>query len=157
QLSMFVGIMRRTTSQIRDVQEADLWVTDPMVRFVDEIKPLPDPDLHRVRGVPGVAWAVPFFKGLVQARLDEGSFRRVIALGVDDASLMGRPRGMLLGELADLRKPDAAVVDLAGFHLLWPGEPLRLGKVVEMNNHRAVLVGVCSASAPFQTGPVVYT
>jgi putative ABC transport system permease protein len=157
QMSMFVGIMRRTTSQIRDVQEADLWVMDSRVRFVDEIKPLPDPDLHRVRGVPGVAWAVPFFKSLVQARLDEGHFRQVILLGVDDATLIGGPREMLLGDLSDLRRPDAVIIDLAGYHLLWPGEPLQLGKVMEMNNRRAVLVGVCSASAPFQTGPIVYT
>src|SRR5262245_15850080 len=157
QLSMFAGIMRRTTSQIRDVQEADLWVMDPKVRFVDEIKPLPDTDLQRVRGVPGVAWAVPFFKGQVLVRLDNGQFRQAILPGIDDATLVGGPREMLLGDLADLRQPDAIVVDLAGYHLLWPGEPLELGKVLEMNNRRAVLVGVCSASAPFQTGPVVYT
>src|SRR5919108_351824 len=67
QMSMFVGVMLRTTSQIRDVQEADLWVMDPRVQYVEEIKPLPDTDLQRVRGVPGVAWAVPLAKGLVQA------------------------------------------------------------------------------------------
>jgi putative ABC transport system permease protein len=30
----------------------------PNVRFVNDIKPLSEDDLYRVRGVPGVAWAV---------------------------------------------------------------------------------------------------
>src|SRR5439155_8076429 len=114
-------------------------------------KPLRETDLTRVRGVPGVAWAVRYFKGQVQARIEGGDFRQVILLGIDDATLVGGPRTMLLGDLADLRKPDAVVVDLAGYHMLWPGEPLELGKVLEMNERRAVLVGVCEASAPFMT------
>src|SRR5207302_2492553 len=92
QMSMFVGVMRRTTSQIRDVQEADIWVMDPRVRFVDEIRPLPDTDLQRVRGVPGVAWAVRLYKGLVQARLEGGDYRQVLLMGIDDATLVGGPR-----------------------------------------------------------------
>jgi putative ABC transport system permease protein len=156
QMSLFVGVMLRTTSQIRDVQEADVWVMDPRVQHVDEIKPLPDLDLQRVRGVPGVAWAVPFYKGLVQAHLEAGRLRQVLLLGIDDATLVGGPRRLFLGELADLRRPDAVVIDLAGYHLLWPGEPLRLGRTLEMNDRRAVLVGVCQASPPFQTAPVVY-
>ena len=41
--------------------------------------------------------------------------------------------------------------------LLWPDEPFQLGKVFEMNDHRAVLVGICQASLTFQTLPLVYT
>jgi hypothetical protein len=51
QVSIFIGLMARTASQILDVHEADLWVMDPQVRYVDEIKPLPDKQLSRVRGV----------------------------------------------------------------------------------------------------------
>ncbi len=42
---------------------------DPNVQFVDDIKPLSDDDLYRVRGVPGVEWAVRLYKGLGRARL----------------------------------------------------------------------------------------
>jgi putative ABC transport system permease protein len=156
QMSMFIGVMLRTTSQVRDVQEADVWVMDPRVEHVDETKPLRETDLQRVRGIAGVAWAVPFSKGLVQGRTEKG-YRQVLLLGIDDATLVGGPRQMVLGNLADLRQPGAIVMDLAGYHLLWPGEPLVLGKVLEMNERRAVLVGICEASAPFQTSPVVYT
>src|SRR5260370_26567647 len=40
---------------------------------------------------------------------------------------------------------------------MWPGEPYRLGREFQLNDHRAVLVGVCKASAPFITLPVLYT
>ena len=57
QVALFVGIMRRTASQILDVRDADVWVMDDKVRYIDEAPGLPDTDLQRVRGVPGVGWA----------------------------------------------------------------------------------------------------
>jgi putative ABC transport system permease protein len=157
QTSIFVGVMLRTTSQIRDVADAGIWVMDPRVQYVEEVRPLPDTDLERVRGVPGVAWAVPYSRALVQARVEDGTFRQVLVLGLDDATLVGGPRRLVLGSLADLRTPDAVLVDETGFRLLWPGEPLRLGKTLEVGERRAVVAGVCKASAPFQSMPIVYT
>lgn len=157
QLSIFCGLMRNTTSQIRDIEGADIWVMDANVQFVDDIKPLSDGELYRVRGVPSVAWAVRLYKGLTRARLDDGTFQQVILLGLDDASLVGAPRTLILGSLADLRLPDAIIMDEAGYHYLWPNQEFQLGRIVEMNDRRAVLVGICKASPPFQTFPVVYT
>jgi putative ABC transport system permease protein len=157
QVSIFVGIMRRTASQILDVRDADVWVMDEKVRYVDEVPGLPEGDLERVRGVPGVGWAVRLYKGQVRARLPDGNFRNVILFGLDDATLVGAPQEMIAGSLNDLRRPDAVIVDKAGYEYMWPGEPYRLGRAFEMNDRRAVLVGVCRASAPFTTLPVVYT
>src|SRR5208337_619099 len=57
----------------------------------------------------------------------------------------------------DLQIPDAILVDEAGFRQMWPGEPLRAGKVIEMNQRRAVVVGVYRASQTFMTLPIIYT
>jgi putative ABC transport system permease protein len=157
QVAIFWGVMLQTASHIRDVHDADAWVMDPSTRYIDEAPSLAGGALARVRGVPGVAWAVPFYKGTAQARLDNGSSRQVVLLGVDDASLAGAPRGMVLGNVTDLRRPDGILLDEAGYDRLWPGEPLRLGRALEMNRRRAVLVGICTASPPFLTFPVVYT
>ena len=63
----------------------------------------------------------------------------------------------MLGSLGDLRKPDAVIMDEIGYHYLWPGEPFQIGRIFEMNDHRAVLVGICKASRTFQTFPILYT
>jgi putative ABC transport system permease protein len=157
QASIFVGLMRNTTSQIRDIQGADLWVMDPSVEFIDDTTPLSDNAIYRVRGVPGVAWAERFYKGLARAQFQDGSYKQFIVLGLDDQSLVGAPATMLVGTLADLRRPDAVVLDELGYRYLWPGEPLQAGRTFEMNDHRAQVVGVCKASPTFQTFPVVYT
>ena len=49
QSSIFVGLMRNTTSQIRDVQGSDIWVMDSNVQFIDDLKPMSDNELQRVR------------------------------------------------------------------------------------------------------------
>jgi putative ABC transport system permease protein len=157
QTSIFVGLMARTASQIMDVREAAIWVMRPEVQNSDEIRPLGENDVYRVRGVPGVSWAVRFFKGLARARVADGSFRQVSLMGLDDDSLVGAPAEMVLGSLADLRLPDAVIVDKSGYEYLWPGTPLELGKMIEMNDQRAIVVGICKASAPFQTFPLVFT
>src|SRR5262249_27022576 len=138
QMALFCGIMGRTTSQIKDVQEADVWVMDSKVRYVDESLGLGENDVQRVRGVPGVSWAVPFFRAPGRPRLPDGDFRQVTLLGIDDASLIGAPRDMVLGSVAALRRPDAIIIDEAGYRYVWPGQPLQLGKTLEINDRRAV-------------------
>lgn len=157
QASIFCGLMLQTSGQIRDIQGADIWVMDPNVQFSDDVKPLSDSDLYRVRGVEGVAWAVPLYKGLTRSRLEDGNFQQTILLGLDDATLVGGPPEMILGNIFDLRKPDAVIMDLEGYKLLWPHEEPRVGKRFEMNDKEAEIVGICKASRTFQTFPVVYT
>jgi putative ABC transport system permease protein len=62
-----------------------------------------------------------------------------------------------MGSIADLRKPDAVIIDAVGYKRIWPGEPLRLGRVFEMNDRRAVIVGITTASKTFQSFPIIYT
>ena len=157
QASIFCGLMSLTVSQIRDVEGPGIWVMDKHVQFVDDIKPLADTELFRVKSVPGVEWAVRFYKGIGRARLAEGTYEQMIILGLDDATLVGAPEGVFLGSIADLRKPDAVIMDDAGYKRIWPGEPYKLGRTFEMNDRRAVLVGLTKASRTFQSFPIVYT
>ncbi len=178
--SIFCGLMLRTCGQITDITGADLWVMDPNVRFIDDVKPMIENNLYRVRGVEGVHWAVPLYKGQARAKLNtvdrEGKrinvIEQVILLGLDDASLVGAPPPdkILVGDLGRLRKPDAIIIDNNRLAKLYPGEPWRtlekegngfytrfLGRELEMNDHRAIIVGVCEATRTFQSNPVVYT
>jgi putative ABC transport system permease protein len=77
-------------------------------------------------------------------------------IGLDDATLAGAPRQMLLGSWDRLREPDSVIVDKAGYVLLFPGEPLKLGRLLEMNDRRVTIVGISDASAPFVSLPVMH-
>src|SRR3954454_16712777 len=131
---IFTGIMRRTTSQIMDVPDANLWVMDRKTQYFDEVKALTDDDVYRVRGVSGVEWAVPLFKGLPRAKALDGNFRVVVMMGGDDATLVGAPRDMVLGSPEDLRMPDAVLLDRVGYEFFFPKQPYELGKTLELND-----------------------
>ena len=93
--SIFCGLMLRTCAQITDITGADLWVMDPAVRYIDDVKPMLENNLYRVRGVEGVLWAVPLYKGQARAKINpdvargnqETVIEQVILLGLDDATL----------------------------------------------------------------------
>src|SRR6266699_1260136 len=85
QAAIFVGLMSRTFGFLSDTSLPDIWVMDEKVEFIDDVKPLQDTELYRVRGVGGVEWAVPLYKGLLRARLDNGNFQMCNVIGLDDA------------------------------------------------------------------------
>ena len=165
QLGIFCGLMARSYGAITDMAYPDVWVMDPKVQFIDDTKPLQDTQLDRVRGVSGVAWAVPLYKGIIRARLNNGTFQSCNVYGLDDASLVGGPPYMVQGRLADLRQSEAVIVDQIGAedklaHVAADGVtkvPLRVGDEMELNDHRAIVVGICRNTRTWQSQPVVYT
>ncbi|MEI6518087.1 MAG: ABC transporter permease, partial [bacterium] len=155
QSSIFIGLMSRTVGFIFDTPQPDLWVMDPKVQFVDDIKPLQDTKLLQVRGVAGVEWAVPLYKGLIRARLSNGTFQTCNVIGLDDATLVAGPPVMIQGSLADLRRADGVIVDEAAANgkLAVPGanpsdpkQPLKVGDILELNDNRAIVVGIARAT-----------
>jgi putative ABC transport system permease protein len=158
QSAIFCGLMRNTTSQIRDVQGGDVWVMDPSVQFIDDVKPMTEGKLQVVRGVEGVVWAVRLYKGIGRARLSDGNFQQMILLGLDDAYLVGAPGPdrILHGRVEDLRQPDAVFIDEFGWRYLFQDEPFAPGKTLELNDTRAVIVGLCKCNPTFQTFPILY-
>jgi len=153
---LFVGLMTRTANVIADAQEVDIWVMDPQARYLDTTRSLRPTELPRVRGVAGVAWAVPLYKSTIPLKTLDGRIENTMMLGVDDATLIGATSRWVMGSLADLRRPDAVAIDQAGYQRLWPGEPLRLGRELELNDHRAVISAITDASAAFTANIIMY-
>lgn len=163
QLAIFWGLTSQSFGFILDTSYPDLWVMDAQVRFVDEQKPLSSTALHRVRSVPGVAWAVPMYRGVLRARLDDGTFESCVVVGIDDATLIGGPPILTDGHLADLRRADGIIVDQGGENKLakrnpdGSRRPLAVGDVVELNDTRTTVVGLCRNTPTMQDQPTIYT
>jgi putative ABC transport system permease protein len=166
QPAIFVGLMSRSYSFISDVGLPDIWVMDAKVQFVDDIKPLQDTELYRVRGISGVEWAMPMYKGLLKVRLTDGTFQTCIVVGLDDSTLIGGPPVMIEGKIDNLRHSDSVIVDIDGARdkLGKPspisGEariPLQIGDTLEINDRRAIVAGIAKVTRTFQSQPVIYT
>jgi putative ABC transport system permease protein len=156
QMSIFAGILKRTGSQISDITEASVWVMDPKTEYFEQTKALKDTDLLRVRGVAGVDWAVRLFKGNPIAKTESGKYAATTMIGIDDDTLIGAPRKMLLGRWQDLEQPDSVIVDRAGYMLLYPGEREFLGRTIELNDRRVTIVGISDASPSFLSLPIMH-
>ena len=165
QSAIFLGLMTRTYGFITDTSQANIWVMDSKVQYIDDIKPIKDTDLFRVRSIEGVEWAVPLYKGLIKARLPNGNFQNCNVIGVDDATLIGGPPVFLEGNIEDLRKPDGVIINQVGAEgklgMVDPKTdkfiPMRMGDIMELNDNRSVVVGICKVSRTFQSNPVVYS
>ncbi len=162
--SIFVGLMSRTFATIKEMAQPDIWVMDPKVQYIDDVKPLQSTALQRVRGVEGVDWAVPLYKGMIRVRLPSGQFVNCNLYGLDDASLIGAPKDLLDGRVEDLRQDGAVIVDEAGAvgrlarrSADGTTRPLAMGDELELNDHRGRVVGVARVSRTFQSQPNLYT
>jgi putative ABC transport system permease protein len=163
QPGILISILSHTYSFISDINLPDIWVMDPKVQFIEDSKPLLDTQLYQVAGVE---WAMPLYKGNQGVRLDNGETVGSIVIGLDDATLIGGPAVMLKGRLADLRLPDAVIVNEDGARgrlakpAATPGGksiPLKVGDVLEINDKRATVVGVARGTPTFQSMPILYT
>jgi len=163
QASIFTGYSTRTTAWLNDTQGIDLWIMDPQVEFTEDSKPMSLSILSRVRGVDGVAWAVPMFKGYIKMRLPDGDLRQTRVIGIDDETLIGGPPEMVEGELGDLRQDKAIFLDQAelegSFRLdhVTPSRVLQVGDVVSMNDSEARVAGIFRRAKEFFWEPMVYT
>lgn len=156
QVSIFIGLMARTAGIIYSVTEADLWVMDPRVRYIEEVEPMRDIELVNVRSIAGVKWAVPFYKGLSTIRMPDGLTQQVQLIGIDNVSLVGISHKIIMGDSVAIQRPQTAMMDKAGFAFTWPGEDLKIGKEIELNDNRLVVNAICDTNATFFTFPILY-
>ena len=154
--SIFWGLMTWSQSGITNIN-APVWVTDPNINQVEEIKPLADTAVNVVRSVPGVEWAVPLYKGVQRARLRDGNYEQIALVGIDSSTLIGRPRTIIEGRIEDLRAPDTVVIDQLAVKRLGGPDRMHLGTTFEINDHLVRVVAIVQVQKSFQNFPFIYT
>jgi len=163
QAGIFVGIMSRTYGFISDTSQGDIWVMDMGVQYIDDIKPLKDTDLDKVRGVDGVEWASPLYKGMVKAKLPNGKIENSILIGIDEATFIGAPPKMSKENVEKLKFIDGIMVNKIGASEKLATKinnqkiPLQVNDVIEINDLRAQVVGTFEARKTFHSEPLIYT
>lgn len=156
QSSIFIGIMSRAASAIYSVPNADIWVMDKRVRYIEEVEPLRDIELSNVRSVDGIEWAVPFYKGLSTIRMPDGLTQQVQLIGVDDVSLVGLGGKIVKGDSMTIQKPQNAIMDINGYFFTWGKKDLEVNKEIEVNDSRLIINAICDVMPTFYTFPIIY-
>jgi len=152
--SMFFGVLNHASATVINVGST-LWVMDPYVESVSNSVGMPDYVLDAVRSMQGVKYAVPLYSGGALVKLADGNYQSVTVIGLDDTSLLGRPT-LLEGKIENIYAESGflAVRD-AEFAKL---ENPRIGSEFELNDNRAVIVGIAQVSTSGLYGtPTLYT
>ena len=157
QLTIFVNLLMRGASAVNEVATANIWVMDPVGRTPEITLPMPSTALDRVRGVPGVSYAAPMLRSGATIRTPEGKIEGVTVVGIDDATLIGLPRRMKLGERQALSAPDSVFIDDSGARKLFGESVSIIGTRLELNDRRAVIAGIVDATPTFTSGVILYT
>ncbi len=152
--SIFAGVFSKASSTIINIG-ARLWVIDPALNNPLANIPLPEYVLDAVRSIEGVKYAVPLYSGSALLKLQSGTYQSATILGLDDATLVGRPE-MIAGNLEDIYGENAfiAVKDQEFVKLENPA----IGTSFEVNDHRGIIVGIAKVAASGLFGiPTLYT
>jgi putative ABC transport system permease protein len=76
--------------------------------------------------------------------------------GLDDASLVGMPSTVVAGSLDALKAPGTVMMDANGWRFLYGDQPFLPGKVLELNDNRAEIVGLVAAGTLFDARVAIY-
>jgi putative ABC transport system permease protein len=128
---------------------------DPAIKTVANNIPMPDYVLDAVRSINGVKYAVPLYSGGALLKLRSGAYQAVTVIGLDEATLFGRPE-LIEGKIEDIYAENAfvAVRDAEFSKLEYP----TVGTEFELNDHRGVLVGLARVTSAGLFGtPTLYT
>ena len=152
--SMFAGVLARASATVLNIG-ASVWVMDPSVQTVANTIGMPNYVLDAVRSIKGVKYAVPLYTGGALLKLPSGAYQAANIVGLDDATLYGRPE-VVDGRIDDIYAENGFLaVDDSEFGKL---ENPRIGTVFELNDHRGRIVGIAKVASSGLFGvPTLYT
>ena len=164
QSAIFLGLVSRSYRTITDIPAPNIWVMDPATESDDRVRGMPKGNLDVVRSVPKIEWAVPVNVVHIPLVTQSGIFQIAQLYGIDDATLIGAPSVMLEGNVRDLRREGGVIVDTYSAHGILASTlpdgtkvPLKIGDELEINNHRAVVVGICQITQGFYPQPILFS
>jgi putative ABC transport system permease protein len=153
ELGLFIGFSMTTTGLI-DHSGADLWVASRHIPYIEQGVPFSERKLYQVRATPGVASAEKYIVRFGNWKRIDGGHESVQMVGFNLDNPMGGPWNVVAGNLADLRNPDAVMIDEIYLKKLGV---THIGETFEINDHRVRIVGFTRGIRSFTTSPYVFT
>jgi len=110
QVGLFLGLMDNASLTIEQI-DADLWVTSHNTPNVDFAHAFPETYVKRVRSVPGIARADNLIVWFMNVSLPNGAVEGTEVYALEDFGSWNFPRGIVEGDLADLRRGPYMMLD----------------------------------------------
>lgn len=163
QSAIFLGLVSRSYRMITDIPAPNIWIIDPSTESDEKAKDISIGYVDVVRSIPGIEWAEPIEIAALPLSTTSGIFHIGHLYGVNDVSLMGVPLNIVQGQLKDLRRDGAVIIDYDSAYetlakILPDGTkvPLQVGDSFEINQHRAVVVGISKITQGFYPQPIIF-
>jgi putative ABC transport system permease protein len=164
QSAIFLGLVARSYRLVTDIPSPNIWIIDPATESDEKVRGIPEGYLEVVRSIPAIEWAVPLNVADIPLTTPSGIFHVCQLYGIDDATLIGAPIEILEGNIRDLNRENSILIDsysaTSSLAKIGPDGkkiPLKLGDYIEINNHRAVIVGICKITQGFYPQPIIFT
>lgn len=163
QSAIFLGVVSRSYRMVSDISVPNIWVIDPGTQGEDLIRPMPKDYLKYVKSIPNIEWAVPINYLQIPLTTPSGIFKIGEIYGIDDEMMIGAPK-LLEGDIQNLHRDGGIIIDSNSAKgmlatVLSDGTkiPLKLGDILEINGHRAVIVGIGKTTPGFFPQPIIFT
>jgi putative ABC transport system permease protein len=153
QAGLYLGFTT-TIANVIDKTNADLWITSRYVRYIEVGVAFPGRKIYDVMATPGVAEAQKVIIQFSDWTRPDGAQEGTELIGFNPDSSLGAPWNLVEGSVADLKRPDAVIIDK--FYAQKLGVD-HLNQVCEIRGHRARIVGFTSGIRTFTTAATVFT
>ncbi len=162
QSAIYLGLISRSYRIVTNISLPDIWVIDPATKGEDLIRSMPRDYLQYIRSTPNIEWAVPVNYLLLPLKTTSGKYNVAEVYGIDDQTLIGIPK-LLKGNIEDLYRKGAVIIDsnsaenlLATISADGKKIPLKIGDELEINDSRAVIVGIGKITPGFFPQPIIF-
>lgn len=152
QAALLIGFAA-TSSSLVDRAEADFWIAPKGTRNVDQSGDLPSRWRYQGMSLPGVAAIDKMTVKFLPWKRPDGGIEVVIAIGIDPDHPAVAPWNFTAGSVDSLKMSDGIVVDTLYAQKLG----IRgVGDRVEINGHRAQVVGLTTGIRAFTQSPYIF-
>jgi putative ABC transport system permease protein len=152
QIGLFIGFTSATSNLIEH-SGADLWIGSKGLAYLEQAAPFSERKLQQVRGTPSVEAAEKYILTFARWQRPDGRKESVVLVGLNPDQPLGGPWNLTAGRVQDLKLADAIIVDELYRKKLGVTQ---LGQVVEINGHRARIVGFTQGIRSFTTSPYIF-
>ncbi|MBI3484888.1 MAG: ABC transporter permease [Acidobacteria bacterium] len=152
QIGLFIGFTSATSNLIEH-SGADLWIGAKGLAYLEQAAPFSERKLQQVRATPGVSIAEKYILTFSRWQRPNGRKESIVLVGLNPDVPLGGPWNLTAGRVEDLKSADGIIVDELYRQKLGVTQ---LGQVVEINGHRARIVGFTQGIRSFTTSPYVF-